>query len=358
MCYHGAVHCPQCLEEVRGDTCPNCGKTLPLDREPPPILRPQGALRFSATTKTESAVETDSDWREEVRRKLDRHQFSKKGVEASGAGLRAHQLKSRARQKVERQKKPKEEPSRQIQPTPEESHKLFDYKLKGNTDPDPRIVTLRQKPEELGKPVIRKSTKIRRPDIPDSRQRPLALVDVPTLPHEALEMAATQVVQAPPSLFIADAPDGREVLFSRVLAGLLDLMLALLSGALFGLISATLSGADLTTPAVIEVAGGCALAFWLLNSSFCLFVTRQTPGMMVTDLKLVGEGSVELGLGRIIWRVLLQVLASLSLVGLALAIFDDQRRCWHDRISRSLVVSAVSPEEDVSESAPIAELKS
>ena len=318
---------------------------MPQEQKRQPILGPQGALHFSTSTQAGAPLATDSDWRKEIRKKLDRHQLSKEG-QPDPQSSRASQLKSRARHKLDRQKPLQQQPSRELQDGPDELPKLFDYRLKkGEASPDPRIVTFRQKPEELGKPVIRKPTKSRKTEPPDSRQRPLELVDIPQVFSSAThEPSVPHVAAPPPSLLAEDVPDEREVLFSRTLAGLLDLMLALLMGALFGFISATSMSADLTTPAVIEVAGVCALAFWLLNNSFFLFVAHQTPGMMVTDLKLVGERKVELGLGRIIWRILLQILSTVSLVGLAWAIFDEQHRCWHDRISHSLVVSALSLE--------------
>jgi uncharacterized RDD family membrane protein YckC len=141
-----------------------------------------------------------------------------------------------------------------------------------------------------------------------------------------------------PASLSENIPDQREVLFSRVLAGLLDLMVSLVAGVLFGFIAASLLEVDLTSPSVMEVAGGCAAAFWLLNSTFFLFVARQTPGMMVTDLELIGEQRAELSLGRVVGRILLQLLAALSLVGLLWAIFDEHGRCWHDRLSRTLIV--------------------
>jgi len=317
---------------------------MPQEQERQPILRPQRALQFSTSTQAGAPVTTNSDWREEIRKKLDRHQLGKE-EQPDSQSSRASQLKSRARHEADRQKPLQQQPPGELNDGSDEPRKLFHYQLKkGKASPDPRIVTFRQKPEELGKPVIRKPTKNRKTEPPDSRQRPLELVDTPQVFSSPQESPGPKVPPPPFSMLAEDVPDDREVLFSRTLAGLLDLMLALLTGAMFGLIAATLMSADLTTPVVIEVAGACALAFWLLNNSFFLFVARQTPGMMVTDLKLVGERKVELGMGRIIWRILLQILATVSLVGLVWAIFDEQQRCWHDRISHSLVVSAVSLE--------------
>lgn len=353
------MQCPRCLAEVTGERCANCGKLLSRDQTVGSSASKQTVFPLEVTSRSGDSPSPDTDWRVEIRKKLERHQ-SRKDVQDDdlAAKLKARELKKRARQQIRRQqnndrKSPEEEPPGQSSasgaPAQETSRRLFKYRLNQNeNEGERRPVRMKSKREPVAKPVIRRSsTPPRRPEPNDPRQRPLELVQLSRgAVSQELPTAPGPSIPAEDLSRIEESEAGREALFSRILAGLLDLMVALLTGALFAFTGARLMSADLTSAAVMETAVACALAAWILNNAFFLFATRQTLGMMVTDLELLVEERARLTLPRVLARVLLQMLATVSVAGLLWAIFDEQGRCWHDRISRSLIVPLTQDETD------------
>jgi uncharacterized RDD family membrane protein YckC len=65
----------------------------------------------------------------------------------------------------------------------------------------------------------------------------------------------------------------------------------------------------------------------------------QTPGMRFLSIRIVHDGSSELGLGRAIRRVLAVLLSLLPLgLGFFAILRDPKRRAWHDRIAHTEVI--------------------
>ena len=352
------MHCPRCLEEVTGDICPGCGKPVSL-AEPRQASggSAQGAIRFSTSTQYQTPPDPAPDWREEIRKKLDRHQLRKEGGRGDvEARVRAREAKDRARRQIKQKVEASPPKTDAGTSSPEVSRELFKYRLNEEREKgQPRIVTFQQKSPERPTSRSRPEKPTKKSEPVDPRQKPLELVqknaELDPTPESGLQVEPSEVLKAPlPPPYPSARPQvefSREVLFSRLLSGLLDLIIALAAGALFGFLASRLLSAELTSPAMLEVAAGCALALWLLNMIFFLSLGRQTPGMMITELELVAEPPQGLGLGRIIGRVLLQVLSTLSVVGLVWAIFDRQNRCWHDRLSRTLIEPIVEDFEEM-----------
>ena len=80
-----------------------------------------------------------------------------------------------------------------------------------------------------------------------------------------------------------------------------------------------------------NVGGAGFVTFWSLAG--------QTPGMRFLSIRVVHDGSSELGLRRAIRRVL-GVLLSLLPAGLGFfaILRDPQRRAWHDRLAKTEVI--------------------
>ncbi|MGW8179427.1 MAG: RDD family protein, partial [bacterium] len=133
----------------------------------------------------------------------------------------------------------------------------------------------------------------------------------------------------------------KEILFSRFLSGIVDLVLPLLIGLVFTIVASFLLGFDLLSPASMKWIGLLALSFFFFNSLFFFLTSGQTPGMLVTDLRLVGEHEEEdITTSSILLRVLFFLPSALTVVGLAWAIFDPLCRCFHDLVSRTRIEPA------------------
>ena len=138
----------------------------------------------------------------------------------------------------------------------------------------------------------------------------------------------------------SDYNEGPMILLSRTLAGLVDLfIIGISTGAL-------IVAADIFSG--IEVLGfasivNFSLLFLLIYFTYSLFFFRassQTIGMMMTNLRLVtGKGTERPRVGRILLRSF-GFLISLCCFGIGLlwALFDQDHRCFHDRLTSTRVV--------------------
>ncbi len=96
---------------------------------------------------------------------------------------------------------------------------------------------------------------------------------------------------------------------------------------------------DFLSVTTLSLGGACSLGFYFLSSCFFLISCRQTPGMYLTELRLISEEVREaVPVHAILLRVLLFPAVAASLVGLCVSLFDPGRRCLHDRLTRTRVV--------------------
>ena len=176
------------------------------------------------------------------------------------------------------------------------------------------------------------------------RRKPVRPVQQPpgqrTL-HLKPDVPIARRVEDEPELEVVEEEEpkvSKEILFSRFLSGIVDLVLPLLMGFTFTIVASFLLGFDLLTPSSIKWIGLFALSFFFFNSVFFFMTSGQTPGMIVTDLRLVRENEDdEVSVGAILLRVLLFLPSALTVIGLAWAIFDPMCRCLHDLLSRTRI---------------------
>ncbi len=354
------VLCPSCEVELQSGRCPQCGAVFP---SPPNQRGTSTPISFSvATSRTSEPPPPAVDWRDELRMKLRRHHSKKLGQEpesptprpsartwrleraarrrSSGAPTRSNGLKSAPETKdAERTGATQES---QIQPggqPGEQVKQLFKYKLDDSAKfRDRRIITFAK--SKLRAPVTAEKPVIRHPPPPPPskaapRQKQLALE--PAASESVGESEAPAASAASPA--VAAKPSVVETLFSRLLAGIVDSVLALALGFAFAFAAARLSGAPFPSTEGLIVALVCGWTLLVLNEIFFLVTLGRTPGMMCTELHLVDESGQGAGFRGILIRTLLWVPVLVTLVGLAWALFDSQGRCLHDRISRTRVVS-------------------
>ena len=135
-----------------------------------------------------------------------------------------------------------------------------------------------------------------------------------------------------------------EILLSRILSAILDLSLAVMIGFSFCFLASWVLGLDFFSLESFRLGVVCTVGIYLFTSFFFLLGTGQTPGMYFTRLRLVSEKEQK---SMSIWAVALWIFlyppVTLTLVGLLWGLVDPWRRCVHDRLSGTRVVSLVDP---------------
>lgn len=169
---------------------------------------------------------------------------------------------------------------------------------------------------------------------PIHRQHKLKLETLPPAPPVAEAPRPAVTVTSPP----------REILLSRILAAILDLSLAGLIGFSFCLLSSLSLSLDFFSLESFRLGVICTAGFYFFNSFFFLLGAGQTPGMYLTHLRLVSEKPQEpVSMRAVALWIFLYPPVTLTLVGLLWGFIDPWRRCFHDRLSGTRVVSSVDP---------------
>ncbi len=209
--------------------------------------------------------------------------------------------------------------------------------------PERQVVSFRKKvsPEPGGeatksdRPLIRKPlTGRRRSKMPSPTSDLLPLEKRPSLPPRPASNEQPDVVQA----VIAEKVSS-EILLSRFLSGIIDLGLAGLGGVFCAFLASRIVGVPYYSADVLGLVILSAILLFFINSVFFLVLLAKTPGMMWTDLRLVEDERDHPTSGAVLLRTLLFLPLAASVVGLVWALFDDQRRCWHDQLSGTRVVA-------------------
>jgi uncharacterized RDD family membrane protein YckC len=142
-----------------------------------------------------------------------------------------------------------------------------------------------------------------------------------------------------------------EVLFSRVLAGIIDLLLPVLQSFLFTVTGSRVLGFELFSASALSWIAYLFVGFYLLNSLFFLLLVGMTPGMYLTEIRLRGSDSDEYSAAAVVVRVLLYLPVLITVVGLLTALVDNRRRCLHDLVSGTQIVP--QSEEEVGPAVPL-----
>jgi uncharacterized RDD family membrane protein YckC len=132
----------------------------------------------------------------------------------------------------------------------------------------------------------------------------------------------------------------------RLWASAIDALLVISAFVLFAYIFFRV--APITPPlqqaATISVMLGAV--FWTAYQYLFLVYTGTTPGLKLTHLQLSRFDGTAVPRKTRRWRVLASVLSGLSLaLGYAWCFLDEDRLCWHDRITRTYM--APRPDSDV-----------
>lgn len=143
----------------------------------------------------------------------------------------------------------------------------------------------------------------------------------------------------PPSSVPDRHGEGKLILLSRTLSGLVDLLIVVLCAGAFILAADFISGIEVLDDISLFHYAQLLLAVFLLYSIFLLGTANQTMGMMITDLKVVSGRGERPSIGQILVRTVAFLISILTLgSGLIWGVFDRKSLCLHDRISRTEVV--------------------
>ena len=217
---------------------------------------------------------------------------------------------------------------------------LFDYKpdKSGNKKPKTKVVSSTRKSRNLrlvaDKPVIRTPIGFGRVSVSGSpTQRELTL----EVSGSAVERPSPPAVEEPSSPGTEILNRG-EVILSRLLAGIIDGSFSLLVAFVFTLSASEILRFDLISSTSMRLGLMLSFCFFFFNSVFFFVLSGQTPGMYLTDLRLVAERSEEVSLVNLLLRVFLFLPATATVVGLLWGAFDPGCRCIHDHLSRTRIV--------------------
>jgi uncharacterized RDD family membrane protein YckC len=133
--------------------------------------------------------------------------------------------------------------------------------------------------------------------------------------------------------------EGKWILLSRTLSGLIDLICVVLCTGIFVLAAEFFSGfimLDFISWVNLSVL---LLLTYFVYSFFFLFASNQTIGMMITDLRVVGTNRKRPSLTQLVIRCCCYIISLLIFgIGLFWGLFNRGNLCLHDRLSDTTVV--------------------
>jgi uncharacterized RDD family membrane protein YckC len=138
----------------------------------------------------------------------------------------------------------------------------------------------------------------------------------------------------------ADFPQFSASITQRLLAGLVDRLI--LGSALAAFAAIFLRMNPARAPLSVLIAGFLIVTVLLWAAYEFLFVvyTGSTPGLRALRLRLVRFDGSPVGRRVRRWRVLASFLSACSLgLGYLWSVLDEDRLCWHDRITRTHIQS-------------------
>jgi uncharacterized RDD family membrane protein YckC len=153
-----------------------------------------------------------------------------------------------------------------------------------------------------------------------------------TLPPEPQEATGAELEE--PELALLVAPVSQ-----RVQAAVVDGVVVLAACAIFAMIFLRLAGETPHGRMALALASLIPSFFWAVYQYLFLVYAGTTPGMQATQLSLeTFEGEMPTRQVRR-FRALAMAVSCMSLgLGYLWALVDEDRLCWHDRITRTYVV--------------------
>jgi uncharacterized RDD family membrane protein YckC len=345
--------CGQCSSPLVKGSCPNCSPASPPSSQTEKEASTQpssgrGLIPYDLSSSFGTEDQQDSTWKKELRKKIDAHKKRKSNFRSDMESSLQEQSTANGGEEPSGAKTEETLASSESVPEGNKSSSSLNYNLTGSKSGAPRRKVIPLHPPDLSTAAARH---LARPTLKNPKgktgdnQRRLDLDLTPAVRANQ----APEITRLPPTSMAAQIHAPFEILFSRLLTGLIDLALASLLGSSLVLIATSFLSGNLFST---ETAIACAIAsgaLSLFSSFFLLYLCGQTPGMLATDLRLVGIQDNHPPLLDIAVRVLLFPIVAVTLVGLLWAVFDEKQRCWHDHASRTKI-APVSQRSDAHDS--------
>jgi uncharacterized RDD family membrane protein YckC len=178
--------------------------------------------------------------------------------------------------------------------------------------------------DELAEPVVSRPRILEVPEV---------LLPPPALGGILIEPAEESARERRPGF---ELPLRAASLPRRLLAGAIDGLLVLSAFAGFAYIFFRVTSITPPLQQAMAISVSLAAVFWTSYQYLLLVYTGTTPGLKLAKLQLSRFDGTAVPRKTRRWRVVASVLSGLSLaLGYAWCFLDEDRLCWHDRITRT-----------------------
>lgn len=176
-------------------------------------------------------------------------------------------------------------------------------------------------------------------DTPDPRKIQ-NLIDTMVSRQPATSDGSRPFDDEPRSVFDSlEDPEGKLILLSRTLSGLVDLICVVLCTGIFILAADYFSGIIVLDSISFIYFSVLFLLTYFVYSIFFLASSSQTIGMMITDLRVVRMDTGRPTLGQLLSRCCCYLASLFGLgIGLLWSLVSHENLCLHDRISGTQVI--------------------
>ncbi len=135
--------------------------------------------------------------------------------------------------------------------------------------------------------------------------------------------------------------EGKLILLTRTLSGLVDLICVVLCTGAFIIAVDLFSGIIMLDGISLINVSILFLMNYFVYSLFFLIASSQTVGMMITDLRVVGADQKRPTMRQLVLRCLGHLGSLFGLgIGLLISLYNRENLCLHDRLSGTHVVRA------------------
>jgi uncharacterized RDD family membrane protein YckC len=186
--------------------------------------------------------------------------------------------------------------------------------------------------DELAEPVVSRPRILEVPEL---------LLPPPALGGILIESAEEPARERRPGF---ELPLQAASMSRRLLAGAIDGLLVISAFVVFVYIFFRVTSITPPLQQAAAISVSLAAVFWTAYQYLLLVYTGTTPGLKLAKLRLSRFDGIAVPRKTRRWRVLASVLSGLPLgLGYAWCFLDEDRLCWHDRITRTYMAPKQPP---------------
>ena len=181
-----------------------------------------------------------------------------------------------------------------------------------------------QRQYELAEPVADQLRIFEADELPPFSPSPLSAIEI--APEKPTHAVAEEL----------ELPLQTATMEQRVYASAVDGAILIAAMAIFGMASQFFAASLPMTKPLVASAAICILLLLGIYYGLSLSLSLSTPGMQASGLQLRTFDGQAPSRARLRWRATATVLSFAALgMGFAWALIDDDRLCWHDRITHT-----------------------